>query len=159
MVSLYYALPKEKESDCQKFKLSVQLIPGQINHIHFPLDRRVKYEKDDIFPAEAFHLELQPSLDWSRTFFKIKFCGPAVSVCRRGRGGLTPDFFITAHLCVTNKLKPYHPASFLFAFYICLSNKDFGQKINRQKGQRNVLVPTEKRDEDERVYKLRIDVL
>eukprot|EP00066_Takifugu_rubripes_P006969 XP_003972135.1 PREDICTED: complement C3-like [Takifugu rubripes] len=27
MVSLYYALPKEKESDCQKFNLSVQLIP------------------------------------------------------------------------------------------------------------------------------------
>ncbi|XP_045904229.1 complement C3-like [Micropterus dolomieu] len=29
MVSLYYALPKEKESDCQKFNLSVQLIPGE----------------------------------------------------------------------------------------------------------------------------------
>lgn len=28
MVSLYYALPKEKASDCQKFDLSVQLIPG-----------------------------------------------------------------------------------------------------------------------------------
>ncbi|XP_035862596.1 complement C3-like isoform X2 [Sander lucioperca] len=28
MVSLYYALPKEKESDCQKFNLSVQLLPG-----------------------------------------------------------------------------------------------------------------------------------
>ncbi|XP_047199307.1 complement C3-like [Hippoglossus stenolepis] len=27
MVSLYYALPKEKESDCQKFNMSVQLIP------------------------------------------------------------------------------------------------------------------------------------
>lgn len=27
MVSLYYAIPKEKESDCQKFNLSVQLIP------------------------------------------------------------------------------------------------------------------------------------
>ncbi|KAG8015205.1 Complement C3 [Nibea albiflora] len=28
MVSLYYALPIEKESDCQKFNLSVQLLPG-----------------------------------------------------------------------------------------------------------------------------------
>ncbi|XP_071360126.1 complement C3-like [Trachinotus anak] len=28
MVSLYYALPTEKESDCQKFNLSVELIPG-----------------------------------------------------------------------------------------------------------------------------------
>ncbi|MEQ2292168.1 hypothetical protein AMECASPLE_020319 [Ameca splendens] len=27
MVSLYYAIPKEKESDCQKFNFSVQLIP------------------------------------------------------------------------------------------------------------------------------------
>uniref|UniRef100_A0A3B3YGH1 NTR domain-containing protein n=1 Tax=Poecilia mexicana TaxID=48701 RepID=A0A3B3YGH1_9TELE len=30
MVSLYYAIPKEKESDCQKFNLSVQLIPGNL---------------------------------------------------------------------------------------------------------------------------------
>ncbi|KAF3837482.1 hypothetical protein F7725_004946 [Dissostichus mawsoni] len=30
MVSLYYALPKQKESDCQKFNLSVQLIPGDL---------------------------------------------------------------------------------------------------------------------------------
>ncbi|XP_015226599.1 PREDICTED: complement C3-like [Cyprinodon variegatus] len=30
MVSLYYAIPKEKESDCQKFNLSVQLIPEKI---------------------------------------------------------------------------------------------------------------------------------
>lgn len=27
MVSLYYALPKEKVSDCQKFDMSVRLIP------------------------------------------------------------------------------------------------------------------------------------
>ncbi|XP_035993191.1 complement C3-like [Fundulus heteroclitus] len=27
MVSLYYAIPKEKQSDCQKFNLSVELIP------------------------------------------------------------------------------------------------------------------------------------
>ncbi|XP_056225994.1 complement C3-like [Seriola aureovittata] len=31
MVSLYYALPKEKESDCQKFNLSVELIPVKMN--------------------------------------------------------------------------------------------------------------------------------
>lgn len=30
MVSLYYALPKEKESDCQRFNLSVQLLPGNL---------------------------------------------------------------------------------------------------------------------------------
>lgn len=29
MVSLYYAMPREKASDCQKFHLSVQLIPGK----------------------------------------------------------------------------------------------------------------------------------
>lgn len=31
MVSLYYALPSEKDSDCQKFNLSVQLIPGNMS--------------------------------------------------------------------------------------------------------------------------------
>ncbi|XP_054460442.1 complement C3-like [Anoplopoma fimbria] len=31
MVSLYYALPKEKESDCQKFNMSVQLIPEKMD--------------------------------------------------------------------------------------------------------------------------------
>uniref|UniRef100_A0A671YHA0 Complement C3-like n=1 Tax=Sparus aurata TaxID=8175 RepID=A0A671YHA0_SPAAU len=31
MVSLYYALPSEKESDCQKFNMSVQLIPGNMS--------------------------------------------------------------------------------------------------------------------------------
>ncbi|XP_042256193.1 complement C3-like isoform X2 [Thunnus maccoyii] len=30
MVSLYYALPKEKESDCQQFNLSVQLVPEKM---------------------------------------------------------------------------------------------------------------------------------
>uniref|UniRef100_UPI003AAF2771 complement C3-like n=1 Tax=Centroberyx gerrardi TaxID=166262 RepID=UPI003AAF2771 len=31
MVSLYYALPKEKESDCQKFNISVKLIPVKMD--------------------------------------------------------------------------------------------------------------------------------
>ncbi|XP_070831488.1 complement C3-like [Chaetodon trifascialis] len=31
MVSLYYALPKEKESDCQKFNMSVQLLPEKLD--------------------------------------------------------------------------------------------------------------------------------
>ncbi|KAM7393941.1 hypothetical protein PAMP_020774 [Pampus punctatissimus] len=31
LVSLYYALPKEKESDCQKFNLSVQLLPDKMD--------------------------------------------------------------------------------------------------------------------------------
>ncbi|XP_042340612.1 complement C3-like isoform X2 [Plectropomus leopardus] len=31
MVSLYYALPKEKKSDCQKFNLSVQLLPEKMD--------------------------------------------------------------------------------------------------------------------------------
>ncbi|KAJ4921748.1 hypothetical protein JOQ06_016458 [Pogonophryne albipinna] len=41
MVSLYYALPKQKESDCQKFNLSVQLIPGVSRTI-------AKYEMDKV---------------------------------------------------------------------------------------------------------------
>uniref|UniRef100_A0A671XMM3 Complement component c3a, duplicate 5 n=1 Tax=Sparus aurata TaxID=8175 RepID=A0A671XMM3_SPAAU len=35
MVSLYYALPEETESDCQKFNLSVQLKPGDFNFFFF----------------------------------------------------------------------------------------------------------------------------
>ncbi|XP_033961667.1 complement C3-like [Pseudochaenichthys georgianus] len=31
MVSLYYVIPKQKESDCQKFNLSVQLIPEKMD--------------------------------------------------------------------------------------------------------------------------------
>ncbi|XP_029950703.1 complement C3-like [Salarias fasciatus] len=31
MVSLYYALPKEKESDCQRFNMSLELIPEKID--------------------------------------------------------------------------------------------------------------------------------
>uniref|UniRef100_A0A672IPL6 Complement component c3a, duplicate 5 n=1 Tax=Salarias fasciatus TaxID=181472 RepID=A0A672IPL6_SALFA len=31
MVSLYYALPKEKESDCQRFNMSVELIPEKMD--------------------------------------------------------------------------------------------------------------------------------
>ncbi|XP_060949245.1 complement C3-like isoform X2 [Limanda limanda] len=31
MVSLYYALPKEKESDCEKFNMSVKLIPDKMD--------------------------------------------------------------------------------------------------------------------------------
>ncbi|XP_060949286.1 complement C3-like [Limanda limanda] len=31
MVSLYYVLPKEKESDCQKFNMSVKLIPDKMH--------------------------------------------------------------------------------------------------------------------------------
>lgn len=34
MLSLYYALPKEKESDCQKFNLSVKIIPGNLVTFH-----------------------------------------------------------------------------------------------------------------------------
>ncbi|XP_045904440.1 complement C3-like [Micropterus dolomieu] len=31
MVSMYYTLPKEKETDCQKFNLSVQLLPERVD--------------------------------------------------------------------------------------------------------------------------------
>ncbi|KAF3833602.1 hypothetical protein F7725_024806 [Dissostichus mawsoni] len=41
MESLYYTLPKQKESDCQKFNLSVQLIPGSARTI-------AKYEMDKV---------------------------------------------------------------------------------------------------------------
>ena len=31
MVSLYYALPKENENDCQKFDMSVHLLSGNMS--------------------------------------------------------------------------------------------------------------------------------
>ncbi|MEQ2305357.1 hypothetical protein AMECASPLE_036960, partial [Ameca splendens] len=33
MVSLFYAIPKEKHSDCQKFNLSVQLLPETTDEV------------------------------------------------------------------------------------------------------------------------------
>lgn len=72
MVSLYYALPKEKKSDCQKFNLSVQLIPGLIHYIRidfvlqleFVFQRQVKYDNDVVSPADEFRLQPQPSLSY-----------------------------------------------------------------------------------------------
>lgn len=55
MVSLYYALPKEKESDCQKFDLKVQLIQGQITYAHSVFVLQLE------FLFKRFRLELGPS--------------------------------------------------------------------------------------------------
>ncbi|XP_067438912.1 complement C3-like isoform X2 [Thunnus thynnus] len=44
MVSLYYALPKEKESDCQQFNLSVQLLPEKMEH-----DEKIYKLKIEVF--------------------------------------------------------------------------------------------------------------
>ncbi|KAF1385234.1 hypothetical protein PFLUV_G00105620 [Perca fluviatilis] len=48
MVSLYYALPKEKESDCQKFNLSVQLLPDMDgNENIYTLRMEILYKDKD----------------------------------------------------------------------------------------------------------------
>ncbi|KAG7457234.1 complement C3-like [Solea senegalensis] len=49
MVSLYYALPTEKESDCQKFNLSVELIPEKMdeNEAIYKLRIEVLYKNKD----------------------------------------------------------------------------------------------------------------
>nr|XP_046263044.1 complement C3-like isoform X2 [Scatophagus argus] len=49
MVSLYYALPKEKESDCQNFNLSVQLLPEkpEDNEMIYRLKIEVLYKDKD----------------------------------------------------------------------------------------------------------------
>ncbi|XP_067353934.1 complement C3-like isoform X2 [Channa argus] len=44
MVSLYYALPKEKESDCQKFNMSVELIPEKMDQ-----DEKIYRLKIEVF--------------------------------------------------------------------------------------------------------------
>ncbi|KAF1394913.1 hypothetical protein PFLUV_G00006060, partial [Perca fluviatilis] len=43
MVSLYYALPKEKESDCQKFNLSVQLLPEKMDEEENTYKLRIEF--------------------------------------------------------------------------------------------------------------------
>ncbi|XP_061844093.2 complement C3-like [Nerophis lumbriciformis] len=47
MVSLYYALPSQKESDCQKFDLSVKLIPDIKDQKEFKLQIEVMYKNKD----------------------------------------------------------------------------------------------------------------
>ncbi|XP_061736553.1 complement C3-like [Nerophis ophidion] len=47
MVSLYYALPSQKESDCQKFDLSVKLIPDIKDPEDFKLQIEVMYKDKD----------------------------------------------------------------------------------------------------------------
>ncbi|KAG7486477.1 complement C3-like [Solea senegalensis] len=49
MVSLYYALPTEKESDCQKFNLSVELIPEKMDEdeVIYKLRIEVLYKNTD----------------------------------------------------------------------------------------------------------------
>uniref|UniRef100_A0A4W6DRM3 Complement component c3a, duplicate 5 n=1 Tax=Lates calcarifer TaxID=8187 RepID=A0A4W6DRM3_LATCA len=49
MVSLYYALPKEKESDCTKFNLSVELIPEKMieNEMVYKLKIEVLYKNEE----------------------------------------------------------------------------------------------------------------
>uniref|UniRef100_A0A671YCY9 Complement C3-like n=1 Tax=Sparus aurata TaxID=8175 RepID=A0A671YCY9_SPAAU len=42
MVSLYYALPSEKESDCQKFNMSVQLIPDKNDGVETSYKLRIE---------------------------------------------------------------------------------------------------------------------
>lgn len=114
MVSLYYALPKEKESDCQKFNLSLQLIPGQINYIHMGVSPH------------------QPG----RLFYHF-----------------------TCVLQTNSSILIIHPGSFVWFFISVFRTNTFVRNMNWLNGQKNAFLPTDKRDEAERVYKLRIDVL
>ncbi|XP_053713324.1 complement C3-like isoform X2 [Synchiropus splendidus] len=59
MVSLYYAIPKEKESDCGKFNLSVQLIPHTIE------------DEEEIFRLRLDVLYKHPDLDATMTILDI----------------------------------------------------------------------------------------
>uniref|UniRef100_A0A8D0AD77 Complement C3-like n=1 Tax=Sander lucioperca TaxID=283035 RepID=A0A8D0AD77_SANLU len=47
MVSLYYALPKEKESDCQKFNLSVQLLPEKMDEGEKIYKLKIDYKDEE----------------------------------------------------------------------------------------------------------------
>ncbi|XP_053713319.1 complement C3-like [Synchiropus splendidus] len=59
MVSLYYAIPKEKESDCGKFNLSVQLIPDTVE------------DDEEIFKLRMDVLYKHPDLDATMTILDI----------------------------------------------------------------------------------------
>ncbi|KAM9363627.1 complement C3-like [Symphorus nematophorus] len=58
MVSLYYALPKEKESDCQKFNLSVQLLPEKMDE-----DEKIYKLRIDILYKDRDHDATMSILD------------------------------------------------------------------------------------------------
>ncbi|KAM3623280.1 uncharacterized protein V6R79_009498 [Siganus canaliculatus] len=58
MVSLYYALPKEKESDCQKFDLKVQLIPDKLGD-----DEKIYKLKIDVLYKSREHDATMSILD------------------------------------------------------------------------------------------------
>ncbi|XP_053713564.1 complement C3-like [Synchiropus splendidus] len=59
MVSLYYAIPKEKESDCGKFNLSVQLIPDTVE------------DDEEIFKLRIDAMYKHPDLDATMTILDI----------------------------------------------------------------------------------------
>ncbi|XP_041640226.1 complement C3-like [Cheilinus undulatus] len=58
MVSLYYALPKEKESDCQKFNVSVQLFPVKMDE-----DERTYRLRIDVLYKDPDHDATMSILD------------------------------------------------------------------------------------------------
>uniref|UniRef100_A0A8C4F0G1 NTR domain-containing protein n=1 Tax=Dicentrarchus labrax TaxID=13489 RepID=A0A8C4F0G1_DICLA len=58
MVSLYYALPKEKESDCQRFNLSVELIPEKMDE-----DKEIYKLKIEVMSKDKKHDATMSVLD------------------------------------------------------------------------------------------------
>ncbi|XP_061577004.1 complement C3-like isoform X2 [Cololabis saira] len=58
MVSLYYTLPKEKDSDCQKFNLSVQLIPEKIGE-----DEKIYKLHIEVLYKDRYHDATMSALD------------------------------------------------------------------------------------------------
>ncbi|XP_051240231.1 complement C3 isoform X2 [Dicentrarchus labrax] len=58
MVSLYYALPKEKESDCQRFNLSVELIPEKMDE-----DKKIYKLKIEVMSKDKKHDATMSVLD------------------------------------------------------------------------------------------------
>lgn len=100
MVSLYYSLPKEKESDCEKFNLSVALIPGTL--------------------VPSFCL----FLSYLMVFVLLLIC----------------FFYVSVNL---------------FTKYFFLLQYERNQYINYHV----MFVPPEKTNDDEKIYRLRIEVL
>lgn len=64
MVSLYYAVPKEKETNCQKFNLSVQLLLGNLSF------HQVLFNESGLYA----HLKFVPpeKMDGDETIYKMK---------------------------------------------------------------------------------------
>uniref|UniRef100_A0A3B5MID5 Complement component c3a, duplicate 5 n=1 Tax=Xiphophorus couchianus TaxID=32473 RepID=A0A3B5MID5_9TELE len=103
MVSLFYALPKEKHSDCQKFNMTVQLLPEKTSEAEKIYNMRILY-KNKYRDAAMTVLDIG-----LLTGFTVN----------------TKDLNLVRHTQTFNKslvLHPFNALASIFSSFICLIN-------------------------------------